>query len=460
MTNFSVNLAQQFHLALRTPLSNGGDVALTAATRNQHAADLAEALRDLTQPEALAVFNWLDNERAAQVLGSLDAQTRYYVLNNAPSTRIVELLGLLPADDAAWLMAELEPEHAAFLLAHLQQHAPGDAREVRELLTYAEGTAGRLMTGTFIRLSAAMTVELALQAIRRTDDETETITDLYVVEQDGAREKLVGMLSLSALIRADGSTLISQLMTRDFLAAKVDQDQEEVARQFSKYDFLTMPVLDLEGYLMGIITVDDIIDVLAEEFNEDYMRFVGSDADEMDKKTPSQVAKMRLPWLMATLAIELCAGGVIARFDYVLREVILLASFMPVISAISGNVGLQAAAIVVRGLDTGHVHLSGWRRALSRELATAALMALACGLLLGVIGMVWSQHLTFGLVVGGAMTCSMITASLMGTLIPMLSKKLGFDPATSAGPFETAFQDVIGFAVFLWLASLLLPWLK
>jgi magnesium transporter len=159
------------------------------------------------------------------------------------------------------------------------------------------------------------------------------------------------------------------------------------------------------------------------------------------------------------MAIELGAGVVISRFDAVLLDVILLASFMPVISAISGNVGLQAAAVVVRGLDTGHVSLRHWGRQVSKELETSLLLAIACGLILGVIGAIWSQHIPFGIVIGGALICSMLTAGFMGAIVPMISKRLGFDPATTAGPFETAFQDVIGFAVFLWLASLLQHWL-
>jgi magnesium transporter len=179
----------------------------------------------------------------------------------------------------------------------------------------------------------------------------------------------------------------------------------------------------------------------------------------MDRRTPAQVARLRLPWLMGTMAIELCAGVIIARFDGVLREVILLASFMPVISAVSGNVGLQAAAIVVRGLDTGHVSLDNWAHAVRRELTTALTIALVAGVSLAIVAVVWSRHVPFGIVVGVSMTCAIIAAGVMGTVIPMLSKRLGFDPAATAGPFETAFQDVIGFTVFLWLASLLAHWL-
>ncbi len=184
-----------------------------------------------------------------------------------------------------------------------------------------------------------------------------------------------------------------------------------------------------------------------------------SDAAEMDRRTPAEVARLRLPWLLGTMAIELCAGAIIARFDRVLRDVILLASFMPVISAVSGNVGLQAAAIVVRGLDTGHVSLHAWAETIRRELLAALLIAGAAGAVLAAVAIVWSGHLLFGLVVGLAMVCAIVAASVMGTLIPMVSKRCGFDPATTAGPFETAFQDVIGFTVFLWMATLLVRWL-
>jgi magnesium transporter len=179
----------------------------------------------------------------------------------------------------------------------------------------------------------------------------------------------------------------------------------------------------------------------------------------MDRRSPAQVARLRLPWLLGTMAIELLAGGIISRFDHILRQVILLASFMPVISAVSGNVGLQAAAIVVRGLDTGHVSLANWAGAVRRELMTALTIALIAGGVLAIVAMVWSGHVPFGLVVGGSMTCAIVTAGVMGTVIPMLSKRAGFDPATTAGPFETAFQDVVGFSVFLWMAQLLVRWL-
>jgi magnesium transporter len=451
---------------LHRPAEEAGNrlVPLTAALAGAHPADIADALQTLSHAEAIQVFRCLDRDRAAEVLDELDTDLVSYLLENAPRGEIADLLDRLPMDDAAEVVADASPEQAEALMADLTARAPADAAEVRELLSYPPRTAGRLMTDKFIRLSAAMSAAEAFSVVRAADADVETVNELYVVERRGAGgepdDHLIGVLSLRDLITAPPERLIGAIMVPEPMTATVDTDQEEVARIMSRYDFRALPVLDRDNHLAGIITIDDVIDVLVEEFNEDYMRLVGSDAEEMDRRTPAQVARLRLPWLMGTMGIELCAALVIAHYDPLLKQVSLLTSFMPVISAISGNVGLQAAAIVVRGLDTGHVRLSAWGASIARELQTCLVLALVCGLVLGAVGAGWSRHATFGMVIGVAMTCSILTAGLMGTLIPMLSKRLGFDPAATAGPFETAFQDVIGFAVFLWLASLLLHWLK
>jgi len=451
----------QLVAALRIPLSSGGDTGLTAVLSDKRPEDIAEAMRDLTLPESLALFNWLDNEIAAEVLSELESETTRYLLDNAPPGRVAELLDHLPADDAADVVSEADPEQAEAFLSDLSQRAPEDAAAVRELLGYEENTAGRLMTGAFVRLGPNVTVAEAIQTVRNADDEVESLTDIYVVDQPHSENAhLLGVFSLRELISASAGQRLSEIMTTEVITLDVDTDQQVVATQIAKYDLLAMPVLDKGGFLVGIVTVDDVIDVMVDEFNEDIMRMVGSDAEEMERRTPAQIAKVRFPWLLGTMLIELFAGGVISRFSGVLKEVILLATFMPVISALSGNVGLQAAAIMVRGLDTGTVSMRGWARALRRELAASLIMAIMCGLVLGGVAVFWSGRPFFGVVVGIGMTCSMLTASVMGTLIPMLSKRLGFDPAATAGPFETAFQDVIGFGVFLWLASLLLPWLR
>jgi magnesium transporter len=456
-------LTERLETALRLSEEDGDEQALVRVLEGVHPADVAEVMRPLDLDEAVALFESLDDARAAEVLDELDPELVRAILEASPRRRMAELLDRLPMDDAAEVLGDVTPEQAETLLADLTALAPKDAAEVRELLSYPPRTAGRLMTDKFIRLTREMSAAEAFDAVRTASAEIETVSDLYVVEpyrpNGHVVERLVGVISLRELIRARPEQRVAQIMVPHPVTVNVDTDQEDVARLISKYDFLAVPVIDREGGLAGIVTVDDVIDVLVEEFNEDYLRLVGSDAEEMDRRTPVQVAKLRLPFLMGTMAIELLAGLVIARYSWVVQEVKLLPSFMPVISAISGNVGIQAAAIVVRGLETGHVSLTNRWRSVAKELQTSLLIALCCGLVLGTVGAFWSQHATFGVVIGVAMTCSIMTAGALGTVVPMLWKRLGFDPAATAGPFETAFQDVIGFAVILWLASMLLPWL-
>jgi len=300
------------------------------------------------------------------------------------------------------------------------------------------------------------TVGRTIDYLRDTLALPETFYEIFVVDP---AYKLIGTLPLDRLLRSKRPINVEEIVHRELRKVLAAQDQEEVARLFARYNLVAAPVVDEFDRLVGVITIDDIVDVIREESEEDVNRLVGVDAEAMAHLSPLQAGIRRTPWLLATMAIELCAGAVIAHFDTLLQRVILLASFMPVISAISGNVGLQAAAITVRGLDTGHVSLAGSGAALRKEAATNIFMALVCAIVLGAVGVIWSGHISFGAVIGGALFAAMLTAGAMGTLIPMISKRLGFDPAATAGPFETAFQDVIGFAVFLWLASVFLRWL-
>ncbi len=417
-----------------------------------HASDLAFILDELTLPEAECVFATLDDERAAEALSQVAPTTNRHLLQTSPTTRILTLLRRLPMDEVAEVVSEAGDEGKR-LLSLLPR---ASAKDVERLLEYPEQTAGRLMTTKCAAVPLGITVGRTLEYLRAVAPTVETVTTVYVLDEG---EHLVGVCSIRALLLAHLDELVDVMMTRDLVTVLPETDQQDVARLIGRHDLLAVPVVDASRRLVGIVTVDDVFDVLAEEFNEDYAGLVGADAAEMDRRTPTQVARLRLPWLLGTMAIELCAGAIISRFDGVLRDVILLASFMPVISAVSGNVGLQAAAIVVRGLDTGHVSLDNWMQTVRRELATALTIALVAGVSLAVVAVVWSRRLPFCLVVGVAMTCAIVTAGFMGAVIPMLSKRLGFDPATTAGPFETAFQDVIGFTVFLWLATLLTRWL-
>lgn len=426
--------------------------AIPSLVASLHPSDLAFVLDELTLPEAERVFALLDDDLASATLAEVAVPTRRHLLETSPPAHVAAQLGRMPMDDVAEVVADAG-DHGRELLALLPG---GSARDVAQLLEYPDDTAGRLMTSRFAAVRAGVTVAWTIEYLRIAAQTVETVTIVYVVDPS---MRLLGVCSIRDLLIARPQDTVDTVMTTEVISVSPEIDQQEVAQQIRRYDLLALPVLDAERRLLGIVTVDDVLDVLTDEFNEDIAGLVGADAAEMERRTPVQVAWLRLPWLMGTMVIELLAGGIIARFGHVLKEVILLASFMPVISAVSGNVGLQAAAIVVRGLDTGHVSLSNWANAVRRELLTALTIALMAGTSLAIVAMLWSEHVPFGLVVGASMTCSIVTAGLMGTVIPMVSKRAGFDPATTAGPFETAFQDVIGFFVFLWMAETLMHWL-
>jgi len=452
-----LKLTETLRDALRKPLGAGGDVRLTAALAGRHPAQIVEALNGLTRAEALAVFNWLDNDRAAEVLDELDPEMVRFLTDNAPLVRITEMLDRLPMDDAAEVVSEAHPQIAASLLQSLEARAPEDAAEVRRLLAYPARSAGRLMTDKFAAVAPQTNPEEVLDYLRREADTLETVNEIYVLDDDG---RLLGMSPIRAALTATRGEPIRAWMTPDPISVTPETEQQEAAILISRYDLLTLPVTDTAGKLLGILTIDDTLDVLVEEFNEDYLRAVGSDAEELERKSPAQIAKLRLPWIMATMFIELGAGFVINNFSPVLTKFILLASFMPIISAISGNTGLQSAAIIIRGLSTGQVQIANWRHALARQMATTLMLGGACALVIGLISWVWSHNATFGLVVFLGMFLAVNIAGIVGTAVPLLSKRAGFDPAMTAGPFETAFQDVVGISIFLSLASALLNWLK
>ncbi len=335
------------------------------------------------------------------------------------------------------------------------------ATDAEQRANYPKNSAGRLMTTQYLRISKGKKVKDALAIVRQTDCNEKIPEDIFVVDEnsDDKSVQIHGVISIRELLSHDDEDEVDEVMGKNVVSIKATDSQMDAAALLSKYQFKTFPVVDKNNNLIGVIPDDELSKVIIANLRNLYTKAVGTDAQKMAELSSFQEAKLRIPWLLVTMAIELVAGLVIHRYDAILKKVILLASFMPVISAISGNVGLQAAAITVRAVDT---KLPGSRnvfKSVSREFTTSVFMAIVCGVVLGTIGSIWTKHIPFGLVIGGALMCSMLTAGLMGTIIPMLSKKLGFDPATTAGPFETSMQDIVGFGMFLWLATIFQHWI-
>jgi magnesium transporter len=300
------------------------------------------------------------------------------------------------------------------------------------------------------------TIKRAISVVRKLAKEHRNIHNVFVVDDGGL---LIGYVTLQELLLHQPNRRMHKVMQTDVTRVTPDVDQEEVARIFSKYDIVSLPVTDTAGKLLGRITIDDIVDVMEEEHEEDMARMAGSGSIDASQRSPVQMAMLRLPWVLMTLLLQLIAGVVVNVFDTTLSQVILLASFMPIISAISGNTGLQSAAMIVRGIATGQVDIKRWWIPLRRQFVTTLIIGAACGAVLGLIGWWWHGNPLFGFVVGSSMFISINFSGFVGTATPMISRSLGFDPAITAGPFETAFQDIIGITVFLSLATLMLRWL-
>jgi magnesium transporter len=427
---------------------------LRAILHQHYPADLADVMQLLDEAEDNALFALLDPVEAAEVLDEVDGATERRLLAGTDPQRLATILSHLPTDEAADIASALSPQEADRVLAQME---PARSDGIRRLLAYPKESAGGIMSTGFVAVPETATQAEALQRFRQSTD-SEHIFYLYVVDEAGV---LKGVLDLRSLLSADPDTPVGEIAAEGMVSVPPEMDQEQVANIFARYDLMALPVVEpVSGKLLGVVTADDIIDVIQAEGTEDTMHLAGSDAHELERRPPTQIALLRMPWIMATMFIELLAGVVIHHFDATLTRIILLASFMPIISAISGNTGLQSATIIVRGLSTGHIRIGEWRHALARQVVTTLILGGACGIVLGAIGAVWYGKWSFGLVVAVGMFTSVNIAGVVGTAVPMISKGLGFDPALTAGPFETAFQDVVGISIFLSLATFLLHWLK
>lgn len=475
----SIQEREDFLTRLRAVLHEASDAnepvapgTLSPILAGVHPADIAEAMEQISDAEALQVFSILDNARAAEVLDELDPDKARYLLDHDLPGRIAELLDRLPMDDAAEVVAEATPERAEELLKALDSRAPEDAREVRELLSYGEKTAGRLMNDKFVRLSVSMTIEQAFATVRRVDPEVETLNDLYVVQpspQNPAEERLIGLLSLRDLVRARPEQAVRDVMVKEPITVTVDTDQEEVARIIAKYDFLAMPVLDRNGNLAGIVTIDDMLDVLVEEQTEDVLKQSGITAEPGVINQPYfsvpiwRVVRSRVTWLVLLFAAETATGSVLRHFDRELERVTALAFFIPLLIGTGGNTGAQTVSTIIRGMALREIRLRDTGRVLLRELGGGVMLGIAIGLIAFGRALLWdrSAHgLQLAFVVGLTILVVIVWANTIGSLIPLAAQKLRIDPALVSAPLITTLVDATGLVFYLLIAKALLDQLK
>lgn len=398
------------------------------------------------------LYQFLSPQEMAELFEAIEVDDDDYeeLFEEMDPTYATELLSRMYTDDAVDILNELTKDQVAGFLSIMEEDA---AQQIKNLLHYEEYTAGSIMTTEFVAIPKNSTVRSAMNILRNAATNAETIYYVFVVDE---QKKLSGIVTLRDLILSEEDALISSIMNNRVVSVSVGTDQEEVARIIKDYDFLAMPVVDHQDHLLGIITVDDIIDVLDEEASDDYSKLAGvTDMDTFDRN-PFSAAKKRLPWLILLTFLGMMTANLMGLFEEILDQVALLAVFIPLIAGMAGNSGTQALAVAVRGIATGDIEEESKVKLLFREAGTGLITGIVCGLV--VIGLVyfWKGELIIGMLVGAAVFGSIFVATLAGSFIPLLIHRMKIDPAVASGPFITTLNDIISILIYLGLASMLL----
>ena len=442
--------------SVRRLLRMGATPNLLNLLQKQHPADLAQILSELPERERHAAFNTLvekNGKLAMETLSELGPEKGAELLALRSAEEIARLVQEIPSDDAAVLIDKL-PEELCAVVLNLIRPKPGGG--VSELLEYEEQTAGRLMNPNVFALAEDLTASEAITALQSARD-VEMVFYLYVVDE---RRHLVGVISLRRLLLVPPDTPLKRIMTTDVYSARVDMDQEEVARQVASYNLLAIPVVDAENKLVGVITVDDVIDVIKDEATEDVYRLAGVSKHDGVDTPPSESLRKRLPWLMVNLLTAFLAALVVFQFKDTIERVVGLAIFMPVVAGMGGNAATQTLAVIVRGIALGELTWANARHAVLKEglvgLGNGTALGLAGGVVVGLITGDWA----LGMILTAAMVINMFVAAVAGTVIPLGLRALKVDPALASSVFITTLTDMIGFLSFLGLATVFLRFLQ
>lgn len=451
LTKYDIVLDTFRRLLRRGAISN-----ISKIVDKMHPADVAKVIRHLAAgPEKRTILDLVREVKTkADVISEIDPTSRNEILSEMPASDIVAILKELPSDDVADIVGDMQEEKAKEVL-HLMKKE--DSAEVEGLLKYPEETAGGIMTPDFFSLTEDTTAQEAIAKLQQASD-AEMVFYIYVTDKEG---RLVGVISLRQLLLVPPHTPLKKIMATDVLSVNVEMDQEEVARMVARYNLLAIPVVNKENKLAGIITVDDIVDVIREEATEDILKMAGTTEEEiMLGASTMNVAKLRLPWILTVLMGGIVTWSFLWIYRFAMQEVIALVSFLPVITAMGGNIGLQSSTVVVRGLATGRIELTDIWKVFSKELKVAILLGVVCSGATGILARIWHGNIMFGMVVGISMFAAIIVAAIMGTLIPIILKTLNRDPAISSSPFVTTANDIIGLIIYLSLASYFLNYLR
>ena len=424
---------------------------LLKIVKKTHAADLALVFDSLSIHNQRRLFDLMDDVGIkGEVFSNLDENTFLGLVDQMNLDDIVEILDLMPRDDVADLLGCLPVEKSDAILEKMKKEG---SEEVEGLLHYEDDTAGRIMVPEFIALQEDTTAGEAIQSLQKEHLDVEMPFYLYVVDANG---KLIGVSSLRQLVVVPPNTPLKKFMTTDVFAVKTNMDQEEVAKIVARYDILAVPVVDDTNKLVGIVTVDDIIDIIREEATEDILKMVGVGEEFVETTSIFKNIKMRMPWLFASCVGGIVASFIIGYFQSSLSKLAYLAAFIPVIMGMGGNIGVQSATITVRGLATGRLNIRDIWSVVSKQLMVGLMLGLFYGFVVGLVAQLKYSRELFALSVGLAVLSSMTLAALAGSLVPMTLAKINIDPAIASGPFVTTAIDIISVTFYFIIATTLL----
>jgi magnesium transporter len=416
-------------------------------------ADGAAALRELSVDQAAAVAEYLDPNTAGRILAQMDP------------AKAADIIGKMEAPEASMVLAAVEPDDRVDILEHvsaplhdelLREMGAPEAAQVRHLEQYAPDTAGGIMTPLITALPEDLTAAQAIDELRRLNEELEQMFYVYVVDH---RRHLIGVLSMRDLILARPEVPLMRIMRPNVTAVPATMDQEEVARIMRKYNYLALPVVDVRNRLVGLITVDDMVDVMEEEATEDVQKMFGAGAEERLTSPWQYSFRKRTWWLVVNLATAFLAGWVVSLFDTTISRLAVLAVYMPIVAGMGGNASAQAMSVSIRGLAIGKPGRDVLAEVMHRELIVGILTGILIGIITAGVALLWQHNPMLGVVVGMALVINHTLACTSGAGIPFAMKRMGFDPAQSATIFATTVTDVCGFFSLLGLAYLFMRWL-
>ena len=434
-------------------LRRGATTNLKKALAKIHPADIAHLFRYFELPEQKTLLELTPGlDRVADVLAELEPDSWPKIAELLDRDYLISIVREMADDDSAVFLRSLPQDLAEEILTQLHDD---QSEDVEHLLGYDEETAGSIMSTDVFSLDQEITVRQAIEALQDSED-YEMVFYVYVTDE---HNHLVGVLSLRQLLTVPPATKLADIMSTNVMRVRADMDQEEVADLVAKYNILAIPVVDDQGKLLGLITVDDVIDVMRDEATEDILRMAGTSEEEMLLGFNSlKIARLRLPWLLTTLVGGVITGTLMWAFRATLEQAIMLISFIPERDQHNGL--LQTSTILVRGFATGRVDFSMIRRIFLKELRVGLIMGIVCGLTIALVATVWHQNVYFGVVVGVAMVTAITVAACMGVLVTAFFKKVGIDPAIASSPIVQTVNDITGILIYFSAATLFLPYLS